>query len=103
MTKAHNALIGEAGYPEAVIPLNQRGADVLAETMARYVTKGDVQGSQMERYASPTYNYYSTTQDYSTNITGAITVQAQNPDEMAQRLSARAKRARLAQPIGGAR
>lgn len=103
VTGQTKAWIGEAGYPEAVIPLNQRGADILAETMARYVNKADVQASGMERYASPVYNYYSTTQDYSTNITGAITVQSQNPDEMAQKLSARAKRARLAQPIGGAR
>ena len=95
--------LGEAGYPEAVIPLNARGAEILAATMARYVDKTEVQASGVERYASPVYNYYSSTQDYSTNFTGPVTVQAQNPDEMAQRLAARAKRTRLAQPIGGAR
>lgn len=103
VTKAHTALIGEAGYPEAVIPLNQRGADVLAATMARYVDKSDVQASSMERYATPTYNYYSTTQDYSTQFNGEITVQAQNPDDMAIKLASRARRQALAQPIRGQR
>jgi hypothetical protein len=98
-----NALIGEAGYPEAVIPLNQRGAEVLAATMARYVDKGDVQAAGMERYASPVTNYYSTTQDYSTQFNGPVTVKAQNPDELANKLAARARRQALAQPIRGQR
>ena len=96
-----HALIGEAGYPEAVIPLNQRGADVLAATMARYVGNSDVRGSRVESYATPTANYYSTTSDYSTQFNGQITVQSQNPDQLAQQLRARACRQRLAQPVGG--
>ncbi len=103
VTEPQTALIGEAGYPEAVIPLNQRGAEVLAATMARYVGDQDVRGSRMESYATPVYNYYSSSQDYSTQFNGPVTVQAQNPDEMAQRLAARSRRQRLAQPIGGAR
>ena len=100
---AHKAWIGEAGYPEAVIPLNARGAEVLAATMARYVDKSDIQASGMERYASPVTNYYTNNQDYSTQFNGQITVQAQNPDELAARLSARARRQALAQPIRGQR
>jgi hypothetical protein len=76
---------------------------VLAATMARYVGDQDVRGSRMESYATPVYNYYSSSQDYSTQFNGPVTVQAQNPDEMAQRLAARSRRQRLAQPIGGAR
>jgi TP901 family phage tail tape measure protein len=102
-TKQMTTLIGEAGYPEAVIPLNQRGAEVLAATMARYVDKTDVQAAGMERYASPVTNYYSNTQDYSTQFNGQITVQATNPDELAHKLQARARRQALAQPIRGQR
>jgi hypothetical protein len=102
-TKQMTTLIGEAGYPEAVIPLNQRGAEVLAATMARYVDKTDIQASGMERYASPVTNYYSNTQDYSTQFNGEITVQAANPDELAHKLQARARRQALAQPIRGQR
>lgn len=102
-TRQMNALIGEAGYPEAVIPLNARGAEVLAATMARYVQGSDVQASGMERYASPVTNYYSNNQDYSTQFNGQITVNAQNPDEFAARLAARARRQALSQPIRGQR
>lgn len=100
---AHKAWIGEAGYPEAVIPLNARGAEVLAATMARYVQGSDVQASGMERYASPVTNYYTNNQDYSTQFNGQITVNAQNPDELAARLAARARRQALSQPIRGQR
>ena len=103
VTEPQTALIGEAGYPEAVIPLNQRGANVLAETMARYVGNSEVRGSRMESYATPVNNYYSNSQDYSTQFHGPITVRAQDPEAMAQKLAARARRQRLAQPIGGTR
>jgi hypothetical protein len=103
VTQPQTALIGEAGYPEAVIPLNQRGAEVLAETMARYVGNSEVRGSRMESYATPVNNYYSNSQDYSTQFHGPITVRAQDPEAMAQKLAARARRQRLAQPIGGTR
>lgn len=103
VTEPQTALIGEAGYPEAVIPLNQRGAEVLAETMARYVGNSEVRGSRMESYATPVSNYYSNSQDYSTQFNGPITVRAQDPEAMAQKLAARARRQRLAQPIGGTR
>jgi TP901 family phage tail tape measure protein len=103
VTQPEKAWLAEAGYPEAVIPLNARGAEVLAATMARYVDKTDIQASGMERYASPVTNYYSNTQDYSTQFNGEITVQAANPDELAHKLQARARRQALAQPIRGQR
>ena len=48
-------------------------------------------------------NNYSSSYDYRTEYRGAITVQAQDPEELAMRLAARKKVQRLAQPIGGAR
>ena len=103
-TQQTHALIGEAGYPEAVIPLNQRGAEVLAATMARYIGKGEAQGAMVGQYATPVVNNYSSQNyDQSTQFNGPITVQAQSPDEMAQALQARARRRALSQPIQGRR
>jgi len=94
--------IAEQG-PEVVIPLNGRGADVLAATMSRYLDNTEVRGSQAQQYSSPVINNNDVTYDHRTQITGAITVQAQDPDQMAQKLAAKRRRQRLAQPIGGKR
>lgn len=99
-TREVNATIGEAGYPEAVIPLNQRGADVLAETMARYVGNNDVRSANAMSNSSQVYNNYNQSYDYRTQYTGPITVQSQDPDDMAIKLASRKRRQRLAQPIG---
>jgi len=102
-TRQMNALIGEAGYPEAVIPLNARGADVLAATMARYLDNSTVRGSQTMANSSQVVNHFSSSYDYRTQFSGAITVQANDPDVMAAKLAARQRMQRLSQPIGGAR
>ena len=103
-TRQTNAIIGEAGYPEAVIPLNQRGAEVLAATMARYVDRTSVQGAMVSQYATPVVNNYSSQSfDQSTQFNGPITVKAQSPDDMAHALQARARRRALSQPIQGRR
>lgn len=94
--------IAEQG-PEVVIPLNGRGADVLAATMSRYLDNTEVRGSQAQQYSSPVINNNDVTYDYRTQFTGAVTVQAQDPDQMAQKLAAKRRRQRLAQPIGGKR
>lgn len=101
-TRQMNALIGEAGYPEAVIPLNARGAEVLAATMARYIDRGTAQQAMVAGYSTPVVNNYSsTTYDQSTRFTGPITVESSNPDEMAQKLAARQRRQALVQPVRG--
>jgi hypothetical protein len=95
------SLMAEIGVPEAAIPLNQGGADVLAATMRRYIDPKDVIGGQSHQYASPVINNNDTTYDHRTQFTGPITVQAQDPDEMAHKLAAKRRRQRLSQPIGG--
>ena len=101
-TRQTSALIAEAGYPEAVIPLNKRGAEVLAATMARYVDGISARNALVQPYATSVVNHYtSTTQDYSTQFNGQITVQAQDPDAMTRKLQARARRQALAQPVRG--
>lgn len=101
ITRPEVSLIAEAGYPEAVIPLNDRGAAVLAATMARYVDHAQAQSAMVTPYASSVVNNYSSSViDQRTQFTGAITVKSDNPDEMAARLAAKARRRALAQPIG---
>ena len=103
VTEPQTALIGEAGYPEAVIPLNERGAAVLAATMGRYLDNNVAKGSQSMANSTRVVNNYSSSYDYRTEYSGAITVQAQDPEELAMRLAARKKIQRLAQPIGAGR
>jgi len=89
---AQQMTVGEAG-PEAVIPLNDRGAnfmrDVMASTMGgRGVTPALGAGT----------NVYNTSIDRSTNFTGAITVQANNPQELIGKLKARQRVMALSRP-----
>ena len=101
-TKQMTTMIAEAGYPEAVIPLNQRGAEVLAATMARYVDNTSVKSAMVSPYSTHVVNNYNAnTYDHRTQFNGEITVQAQDPDQMAKALQARARRQALAQPVRG--
>lgn len=101
-TRQMKATIAEAGYPEAVIPLNQRGAEVLAATMARYVDNTSVKSAMVSPYSTHVVNNYNAnTYDQRTQFNGEITVQAQDPDQMAKALQARARRQALAQPVRG--
>ena len=102
VTKQRVAMLGEGGYPEVVIPLNQRGAEVLAAAMGRYLDNGSARGAMVSGYTtSVVNNYTSQTIDASTQFNGPVTVQAQNPDEMANKLAARQRRQALVQPIRG--
>ena len=88
ISRPHLAYFGEFG-PETVLPLDQRGADVLADVMRRYLSASEVRkmltlgsspvGSQVE------INNY----DNKTVISGEITVKANDPNEMARQLRAK--------------
>lgn len=81
--------VGENG-PEAVLPLNQRGVDFLFEVMKR--NSSDSKRALVASGGVPlqgnTVSYYSRI-DKSTQITGPITVQSQDPDEMLRKLQAK--------------
>lgn len=100
VTQPTNALIGEAGYPEAVVPLNNRGANILADAMGMYLDNYDAMSSRMQPYSSSTSNYTNTQYDHSTQINGQITVQAQDPNEFLRKIQAKQRRQRLVQPVG---
>lgn len=93
ITTTTHATIGEAGYPEAVIPLNTQGAQFMA---------GTIKEALAGLYASPTkYQGASsvTNIDKSTQFTGAITVVSNDPNEMARRLEDQSRLRRLVRSV----
>ena len=83
--------VGEGG-PEAVIPLNERGAEFMADVM------GHAMGGRNVTAGGGSMNVYNTRVDRSTNFTGPITVQASNPQELLQKLQARQRVMALSRP-----
>jgi murein DD-endopeptidase MepM/ murein hydrolase activator NlpD len=83
-TSEVNAKIAEAGYPEAVMPLNRRGAEFMA--------------MMLKRYSTPSNMGSSASYDQSTNFTGPVTVKANDPREIAHKLARQARHRRLTRP-----
>jgi TP901 family phage tail tape measure protein len=96
--------VGERG-PEMVLPLNDAGLDYLARLMSRLSggldsKMNNVRGSQ----PVCSHNEYHYQIDRSTNFTGPITVQANNPQDLLNSLRARSRVMALSQPVlGGTR
>ena len=86
--------VGEGG-PEAVIPLNDQGAAFLATAIHGAEARGIGMGSSPMRGGMSVYN---TRIDKSTNFTGAITVQANDPQELISKLQARQRVMALSRP-----
>jgi len=82
--------VGEAG-PEAVIPLNAKGGEFMADVMARSVGMGGTP-------AGGSMHVYNTRVDRSTNFTGPIMVQANNPEELLAKLQQRQRVMALSRP-----
>jgi murein DD-endopeptidase MepM/ murein hydrolase activator NlpD len=87
--------VGERG-PEAVIPLNDRGGEFLTKAMMGADARGIGLGSSPVTRGS--LNVYNTKVDRSTNFTGPITVQANNPNELLNQLQARQRVMALSRP-----
>ena len=91
---ARHLVVGEAG-PEAVIPLDERGADFMHKAMVGTDARRIGMGSSP---AGRGISVYNTRIDRSTNFTGAITVQANNPHELLAKLQARQRVMALSRP-----
>lgn len=99
--KPMHGLIAEAGYPEAVVPLNHQGAAMLHDVLQRYATSDQTRGVHSQSYAggaalqpNQTFTY-----DYSTRVE-SVTVVANDPHEMFRQLEDLASTQRLIQPAG---
>jgi hypothetical protein len=95
-------LIGEAG-PEMVLPLDQRGLNYMTQfieaTAKALLTQMNTAGTGVFGQAGPAQVLKQTTnQDYSTKITGPITVKASDPRKMARDLAKMSRFANLALP-----
>jgi cell wall-associated NlpC family hydrolase len=90
--------LADGGSAEAVVPLDHRGASAMADAMVRYADSAKIRTALVAPYGTPTsvtYHYDSRTQ-----ITGPVTVQSQDPEDMGRRLAAKQRRDRLVQPAG---
>jgi TP901 family phage tail tape measure protein len=83
--------VGEHG-PEAVIPLNSRGGNFLADVM------GTVMGGRNTVASGRGTTVYNTQVNRNTNFTGAIHVTASNPMELIAKLQARQRVMALSRP-----
>jgi TP901 family phage tail tape measure protein len=86
--------IGENVYPEAVIPLNQRGIDVLGKALERAfggAPPGTARGGD-------TYISYTTHEDHSVNVNGPVEVVSNDPDQVARALERKARTRALISP-----
>jgi len=82
--------LGERG-PEMVLPLNQRGVDYLLAVMKQYSAADARRAVGAARGVPAAASTYITNShvDRSTKISGPITVQAQDPNEMLRKLEAK--------------
>lgn len=96
---AQEVVVGEHG-PEAIFPLNDRGADFMASLMRRFAPGMDARSHPVRgSIPASTTNYYNYKVDSSTNFTGPVTVQSQDPNEMARKLEMRRRHTALTQPV----
>jgi transglycosylase-like protein with SLT domain len=86
--------VGERG-PEAVIPLNDRGGEFLTKAMMGVDARRIGMGAMPMRGGVSVYN---TRIDRSTNFSGPITVQANDPGELLHKLQARQRVMALTRP-----
>jgi hypothetical protein len=98
-----NIGIGERG-PEAVLPLNERGADFLSTLISKHSSGKDARGL-WTRGDSPVMVHNANTYhvNKSTNFTGAITVTANSPEELIAKLQARQRLSALSNAAQGGR
>lgn len=96
--RAKAYMVGESGPELFLAPAD--GQIVPHGIANRIASAADARSAMMQPYATVVNAYNSYSYDQSTRITGPITVQAQDPDEMAAKLEARRRRQRLVNPIG---
>lgn len=104
-TGAQTIGIGEKG-PEAVIPLNDRGADFMSNLMRKSSVGSAGRAVATAGFAQPmvAHTIHSYQIDRSTTFSGSITVQANNPNELIAKLRDRQRVQALSQAsMGGSR
>ena len=99
VTRPTEALIGEAGYDEAVIPLNTQGVATLAAAMKQFVSATDSQALRASQGVSiTTYDHSTHVTDHSNRFEGPIVVNAENPAKLVEELRKKAAAANITAP-----
>ena len=94
-----DATVGESVYPEAIIPLNHRGVDVLAQALRAVFDSGGFHNALgMGGAGAPISVVYQTTEDHSVNVTGPVEVTSNDPDRVLRVIEAKARQRALIQP-----
>lgn len=98
-------VVAENGNPEAMIPLNAQGVSFMALVMKAAMQQSGLSTtsfamSRASSYAAPVWNIgsVSNTIDNSSNFSGAVTVIAQNPNEMGRQLAQQKRLNALTKP-----
>lgn len=102
--QGQNINVGERG-PEAVFPLNDKGAEFIQQIITRTQGGNEAKIGTAGHNQPIAHNMYNTYKiDRSTNFTGPITVQAQDPNQFLHKLKQRQRAQALTQPqLAGAR
>jgi len=98
-TKPMITQIAEAGHSETVIPLNDRGHQYMAG-MYKAISRELVKEITTKQFRTPTAGFMGGNQyiNASTQITGDITVKADDPGEMLKKIEAKKRRDALMRP-----
>lgn len=99
VTGTTHAVIGEAGDSEAVIPLNQRGVEVIAEAIGKYAHSFEAKAAQTAPYAQQIVTN-TTINDHSTQVNGPITVESNSVGELMGEIRTKSRMSRLSSPVG---
>ena len=100
------AMIGEAGDNAAVIPLNKRGVEAIAEALGRYAMSYEARKARAMAHGTATTTTSNATyhSDHSTHFNGPIQVKANDPNQMIDQLRMEQRRRSLyAASKGGTR
>ena len=94
--------VGERGA-EAILPLDGRGVEFVAALLNKVSAGNDAKALNTYGHAQPTtvQNMHNYTIDRSTTFTGAITVQANDPNQMLSQLRSRARLSALSNAAKG--
>ena len=105
VTQAQLAMIGEGGDHEAVIPLNKRGVEAIAEALGRYAMSYEARKARAMAHGTATTTTSQATyhSDHSTHFNGPIEVKADSPARMLEQLRMEKRRQSLFAGSGGGR
>jgi murein DD-endopeptidase MepM/ murein hydrolase activator NlpD len=105
VTRPIEAMIGEAGMPEAIIPLDRRGADFVGNFIKRALGDTDLLRAMGGMGQAMPVQISTTNHDHSVSVNGPVTVVSEDPSRVLREIERKARERAMIQPAasGGAR